>query len=441
MSTLKIEEKLESLVLNNIENIREWISNLLLDSDFCLEEIDLNRSTEWDLVEGRIAHKTGSFFSIIGLKWIDENGKDNEQAFIDQQEIGTLGFLLFKEKGIKKILVQAKIEPGNIGVIQLAPSVQVTKSNANRVHGGEIALYIEYFNSGDNRIVYDKLHSEQGNRFYFKQNRNALSICNEQFETNNWYKWINIEIILNCIQENFLFNTDFRSVLVSIPWTEIVDRIPFSKNTEGFGLELFKSYNHSSKKVIDNLKHEIIKLRTDSKQQKVVFIESIKDFNKKDNIISITNSKFSVQQFRVKTKGREVAKWDQPIINSKDIGNIILICGRINGILHFNFKTCNEPGLINKVELTATLIVEPGNNNIEKNIQKGELIVDCLQSEEGGRFFQDINHFQIIDIGVVKNLNNNDYWLTLKDIRNLLNEQGWFTNEARSILSLLLKWL
>src|SRR3989339_962265 len=111
-----------------MNKLRSWFANLIKKSDFRIEWIPLSKSSSWYFKNGKIVHKSGRFFEIIGLA---------NQPFIDQREIGTLGFLIRERKQKKEILVQAKIEPGNSNTIQLAPTCQATKSNSLRFHGGK----------------------------------------------------------------------------------------------------------------------------------------------------------------------------------------------------------------------------------------------------------------------------------------------------------------
>ena len=50
-------------------------------------------------------------------------------------------------KNIKtnKYLLQAKVEPGNINKIQISPTVQATKSNYLRIHGGKTIAFLKFF--------------------------------------------------------------------------------------------------------------------------------------------------------------------------------------------------------------------------------------------------------------------------------------------------------
>lgn len=433
--------------MKDMEKLQNWLKIIVKKADFNVQSIGLNESQEWKLENGSIKHKTGRFFKIIGIRWIGKNGLICEQPFIEQKEIGTLGFLLRENNGKNQLLVQAKIEPGNIGVAQFAPTCQATKSNSNCFHGGTPPPYRDYFNKIKTSNIYDKMQSEQGSRFFGKRNRNVLMKIQSKIPVLQSHKWIEVDDVLALLKKDFLFNTDARSVLVCSPWNELVNREPFSKFKNGFGFELFKSLNTQCDFLrIKKIKNEIKLLRNKSQKSKKINLKKIKgwNFNKKGITPNLKGS-FIVEQIKVVVKGREVSSWDQPIVNSFSKGEISLVCGRRNGILYFLFKAEDEIGLYNKVELTPTIVFEPGlnlTNKINKSkISKGKIKIKCQQSEEGGRFFQDINIFSIIDVGDSYKESKNHFWLNLREIRKLLDEEGWFTNEARSVLSLLLPWM
>jgi oxidase EvaA len=423
-------------------DIRTWTESLLSHADFAVEDISLSESKEWIYEEGAIRHVSGKFFSVVGLKWLGNNGRVIGQPFIDQREIGTLGFMLYREPGNNEILVQAKIEPGNVNVIQLAPSVQVTDSNARQVHGGGIAPYVSNFVPGTSSVVCDSLQSEQGTRFYHKQNRNVLAVVSQKTAVSEWYRWMNVQQILNLIQTDFLFNTDFRSVMVCAPWELLVCDAPFSKHINGVGVELKESYFHSSKHIpLDSLKQEIRFQRSSNTPPGIVSLGQLSEWIfDESGPVTVNGARFNIRQIHVSTRGREVPQWDQPIIDSASVGAVILVCGRIGGVLHFLFSLCKEPGLLNGVELTATKVYAPGEKSGEC-FPDGTVIAECHQSEEGGRFYRDVNQFRIIDVGPSFQAPEDHYWLTLNDVKELLDEDGWFTNEARSIISLLMYWL
>ena len=70
-------------------------------------------------------------------------GKNWDHPIIVQKELGILGII--KDKVKNKYLLQAKVEPGNKNKLQLSPTVQATKSNYERVHGGKKIPYLNIF--------------------------------------------------------------------------------------------------------------------------------------------------------------------------------------------------------------------------------------------------------------------------------------------------------
>lgn len=105
-------------------------------------------------------------------------------------------------------------------------------------------------------------------------------------------------------------------------------------------------------------------------------------------------------------------------------------CAVIDGLLRFAFRPMWEPGLPGGPELGSTRCcpIHAVNPAIE-------VFSQVRQSDEGGRFFQDIATYRI----TAGNPDDHDglLWLTLREIHDLL-PHGYFNNEARSGLSLLL---
>jgi oxidase EvaA len=125
-------------------------------------------------------------------------------------------------------------------------------------------------------------------------------------------------------------------------------------------------------------------------------------------------------------------------------GLLELVCGRIAGLLHFLFVIQAEAGLHNLAELGPSLVVEPGEPARAKTYAShpgASVLAQCRQSDEGGRFFQDISTYRLVDVGDAFDPPDDGCWLTLAQVRTLLSQGGWFTNEARSAISLLLAWL
>jgi len=214
--------------------------------------VTLDDAAEWSLAYGRIGHESGGFFSVVGLRF-PSAGTDNgwrEQPFILQPEVGILGFLLDQNAHQKRLLVQAKTEPGKPGVMQLAPTFQCTRSNYLCRHGGTRAPYFEFFEDPvSGRVLADSDQSEQGTRFFDKYNRNVVvAVEKDEIELGadaSAWRWMTVRDISRLITEDFLFNTDARSVLATCRWELLSDSgLPFEQwaKVPGFGQELQRSY-------------------------------------------------------------------------------------------------------------------------------------------------------------------------------------------------------
>lgn len=427
------------------DKLHFWFSSLIKKSGFHAEWIPLSESSFWSFKGGKISHQSGHFFKIIGVRFYDSQGNLANQPLIDQREVGTLGFLIREIKQNNEILVQAKIEPGNSHIIQLAPTCQATKSNSLRIHGGKEPPFSHLFIEEHPQVISTTLQSEQGSRFFNKRNRNILAANFQKLSLPDSHQWIPTDTMLSLLSEDYLVNTDARSVLVCSPWNKLVNRVPFSRLKTTLANDLSQSYKQKTETIqFEKMKKNLLSIQQKEYPMQTIPLNQLINWKITDfGIDPLQKKPFRIKYLKITAKNREVPKWDQPIIDSYSEGRVDLICGRINGVLYFHFKIIIEPGLYNRAELSPTICVEPGENTMVKNLAdypKAKILKSVLQSDEGGRFYQDTTRYRVIDIGQA-DLTLDGYWLNLAQIQNLLLKNGWFTNEARSVLSLLLYWL
>jgi dTDP-4-dehydro-6-deoxy-alpha-D-glucopyranose 2,3-dehydratase len=134
---------------------------------------------------GNIRHKSGQFFGVEGVRI--ESGDLREVASWDQpiytQPEGGILALLTRENAVNGIefLLHAKAEPGNIGAIQLSPTIQSTWSNIRRAHAGKRPPMVEVLTAAAGvRIVYRAEHNEEGGRFWRKSNENIVAFLDDE---------------------------------------------------------------------------------------------------------------------------------------------------------------------------------------------------------------------------------------------------------------------
>jgi oxidase EvaA len=160
---------------------------------------------------------------------------------------------------------------------------------------------------------------------------------------------------------------------------------------------------------------------------------------RRDGTVSHPQSPLRVVHIAVSSRSREVPRWDQPILDCRATSMADLCGTRIGGVIRFGFDICREPGLARGAELGPT-VMDPGGADRPDECERGQVVTWCRQSDEGGRFFRDITIYRIIDLGCGE-ADLRKAWLSLSEIRALLDRGGYFTNEARTLISLLMRYL
>ena len=191
---LRIQTMLQSIrddnQINKLDYVIDWFNKKREESDMIVEEIGIDELDKWnvDPNSGNIKHESGGFFEVIGVKASNtfdrEVGKKGwTQPMIAKNPGGILGIIMKRINDIPHYLLQAKAEPGNIGKLQLSPTLQATTSNLLKAHGGSKPLYAEYFDEENNpNIIYAKWQSEDGGRFHLKSNYNMIVEIKEDEE-------------------------------------------------------------------------------------------------------------------------------------------------------------------------------------------------------------------------------------------------------------------
>ena len=219
------------MILKSTQDILDWLDHKKSVVHVEINKTSLNSLSNWKLDSKKIFHESGKFFSICGME-IETNwgGVPSwSQPIIHQPEIGILGIISKKINNEIYFLLQAKIEPGNINKVQLSPTLQATKSNYTKVHGGKPPNYLNYFLSKNKIILLDQLQSEQGARFLHKRNRNIIIMVEEDIKVIDEYIWLTLDQIKCLMRYDNIINMDTRSVIAGIN----INR----KNIETFEIE------------------------------------------------------------------------------------------------------------------------------------------------------------------------------------------------------------
>lgn len=439
----------EEFTMHSMSDLNEWIDNLNETADVTLEKIKLSECAPWfyDSQKGEIRNSDSTFFQITGICQ-EENGKILlEQPIILQNEIGFLGILCRKISGVWHYLMQAKIEPGNVNVVQISPTIQATKSNFEKKHGGKVPRFLKYFLNMDSRdILVDQLQSEQSSRFLGKRNRNVILMVAEEIEEPDNYRWMTLRQIKELMKRENLINMDTRTVLSCIPYVLLGQDgdVPF-KNKPYF---CRSAWNLNRKTIVELYKYmNDYKMFHQLKSHKVP-LHLLKCWKmEEDRIVCRTDSDFQVIFCDINICGREVQHWRQPLLEATGRALFGLFCCDTDGILEFLIKPQAEVGCMDGIELGPTVQMESGRNTdnkvtelfLDKLQRKEGIVADIVLSEEGGRFYQEQNRNAIImiDKQEIASLPEGYVWSDYGTLNMLTQVNNCLNIQLRNLLSLL----
>ena len=448
------------------DQILSWMKSQNEEVVSNIMQIPISELRGWSYRDDRIRHNSGKFFSIDGIhiRTNYRNTPEWDQPIINQPEIGFLGFIVKKFNGVLHFLLQAKIEPGNLNIVQLSPTLQATRSNYTRVHGGKAPTYLEYFNGEkDVLILVDQLQSEQGARFLHKRNRNIIVEVgeDEELEVKEGYIWASLGQIKELLRYPNVVNMDSRTVISCINFgsysehsLRLLDAVKrmngiHSSKPDSFLYSVLSGDNHL------NELQDIIQWITSLKFKyeldvTPIGISEMQNWVYDGKTIHHESGKyFDVMGCRVEIGNREVVSWDQPMVRSAQEGLMGFIVKKINGIYHFLVQAKLESGNFDIVEMAPTVQCLTGNYRKGKNeytipyleqilnAPKEKIWYSSYQSEEGGRFFQEQNLNIIVEVGeeFPIEVEENYCWLTLNQMLSFVTYNNYLNIAARSLLS------
>lgn len=427
-----------------------WLRALRDRCDCRVERIPFAEMERWQFApdSGNLRHASGKFFSIVGLRCAPAQGTGWDQPIILQPEVGILGILTREFDGTRYFLMQAKMEPGNVPLVQLSPTLQATFSNYSQAHKGLLPPYIHYFLDPQARVINSQLQSETGTRFFRKFNRNFLIDIDVDIDVLPGFRWLTLNEIQRLMQHDNMVNMDARSVLSNIGYAGL-GQVPDGAST----------FLRSLASAPDAARHSLADLRAWLHAQREkraidtqrIDLNAVRDWVRDDSSIHhASGNYFEVAGVRVTGAGREVQQWCQPLLKHDGIGLSGFLCAEIGGVLHFLMQAKAEPGIVDSVELAPTVSLFDYRRRapqctavpyLERFMQAeaGAILHSSIQSEEGGRFWGLSNHVLVVQVPDADAIHREDNftWVTLAQLRQLSQGESVINSEARTLLACL----
>jgi oxidase EvaA len=206
------------------EEIISWFTEQKFKYELDIERIPLKEARGWERTATDIRHETGKYFSVIACR-VEADCREVfswTQPLVKAHQQGLIAFVVKDFNGESHFLVQAKVEPGNFDVVEMAPTVQCLTGSYEAAPPEGRPPFINYIlNALPEQILFDTLQSEEGGRFYREENRNLIVKAGNDFPEKlpDNYIWMTAGQLKEFIKYNNFVNVQARCLLSSLSFT------------------------------------------------------------------------------------------------------------------------------------------------------------------------------------------------------------------------------
>ncbi|GGS05942.1 MULTISPECIES: NDP-hexose 2,3-dehydratase family protein [Streptomyces] len=436
------------------DGISGWLAERLRAGRFDVSRVPFAELRGWSFHPGtgNLHHASGRFFSVEGLHVRTDRLPERgwTQPIIVQPEVGLLGIVAREIDGVLHFLMQAKMEPGNVNVLQVSPTVQATRSNFTGVHRGRDIRYLDLFMGPRRaRVLVDSIQSEQADWFLAKRNRNMIVelAADDDLDIGEDFRWLTLGQLRRLLMLDNVVNMDARSILACLPTADADASAPSPVLRSFFGSP--GAARHTTAEVLTWFTG--VRALRELVQNRVPLDTVTADgwYRTPHEIAHESGRHFRVMAAEVSASSREVTSWTQPLIEPRLPGLMALLVKSVDGVLHALVRARVDVGHLNVAELAPTVQCRPQEHTGPRGLPGPPYLEDVLsappqdvrydavQSEEGGRFFHAQNRYVIVEVphDFPEDAPDDFAWLSLGQLTGLLAHGNYLNIELRTLVA------
>jgi oxidase EvaA len=410
---------------------------------FTCQPVPMRDAPDWRLTDGAISHASGGFFSVVAVGACEPH-LPYPLVLMHQPQSAFNGLLIATIESELHVLLQIRVEPGNLGVAQYGPTVQSTPANYQRVHGGKATPYLDFFHRSRGATpVGDWTELDLGGRYLFKNKRLVCVEVGELPPVEPNFVWVPARLLKAAVLESALINTDLRSLLAVMPWS----RWPRGERVDELAAAADASLELPIRR--DAIGQALVRVGQGPPPVKVMSLAALDHWELTDDGLferEPARQGFDVQFYRIDAPTREVTHWTQPLLNSHSRGKVVLALTVSEGAILALVQVRAEPGLSTGVAVFPSHVVLPGQPQPAAGSRvydallasRSSTIARTLESDEGGRFFQDESDFELHLVAEAGDFGADYQWITLSELKCLLGVSNACSIQMRCIASMLL---
>ncbi|MBN2281850.1 MAG: NDP-hexose 2,3-dehydratase family protein [Candidatus Marinimicrobia bacterium] len=389
-----------------------------------IDRINFSEQKEWIITQSGITHYTGGYFNVTGIK---SEFSGDEQVVFYQPQSALTGLLMCQIDNQIFIQTQARVEPGVTGDIQYGPTIQTTAANYMKYHGGKPTSNLEMFHNlcPQTNLISFSMQLDLGEKYYKKSKSHHYIETQELSETSENLVWVPLEVIAKTLTKDYFLNTDFRSLLAVFDWDA------YLKRTRGNNPPL------SSEILTDFFKRK----NSYKNSWKISGIDKLTGWQLTDEgIKDHCNSGVSVNMYNITCDTREVQSWNQPLMEAKGTGQVVLLMRKLAGEYEFLLSIIEEFGLNESIAIGPSFLNYPKMESKKVEIP-GDIVKKFQHSDEGGRFYHNDSKYVVYEVDQNYPISDGQYWVNGFTLKKILAASNMAAIQLRCICSAVLKEL
>ncbi|WP_193517368.1 NDP-hexose 2,3-dehydratase family protein [Nocardiopsis kunsanensis] len=156
--------------LHSDAEVRSWFAGQRFEQSVNAEPVGLSGLPDWVRERERVRHVGGRYFDVVGVavRARSREVRGWSQPLLRPVAQGVVAFLARRFGGVPHLLVQARAEPGLVGGVELAPTVQCTPENYAHLPADRRPAFLDMVLpvvEESAPALYRAVHTEEGGRF------------------------------------------------------------------------------------------------------------------------------------------------------------------------------------------------------------------------------------------------------------------------------------
>jgi oxidase EvaA len=207
--------------LHSTAEILSWITTRRTYQELTTTLMPLRDVADWHRTDDAISHDRGVHFSVVAVS-VEANSREVgawTQPLIEPHGTGVIVLLVKRFGGVLHALVNARVEPGYLGAVELAPTVQCTPENYVHLPPGEQPPFLELVRDRrPEQVLFDVELAEEGGRFLHAQSRYQVIELDEDLPpyARPDFRWMTLHQLTGLLRHSHYLNVQVRTLVACL---------------------------------------------------------------------------------------------------------------------------------------------------------------------------------------------------------------------------------